>query len=533
MEDLPIQLVSGEIIQGKHPVVIIGPNGAGKTTFGAKLAIANNADWIGATRNLQFEDSIVMQTPENATHNVFNTTRDQKERPWMLSNEINHLLAKLKAEDAQEKVVFTNNYRKGITLELSDTKLDRLSNIWASVFPKREIDFSSYSPKVKASHVDENLFGISRMSGGERVALYLLAKVLDAPSGLIFIDEPEIHFHGVLAKKFWNELEVMRSDCRFVYITHDLPFAVSRDNVQFIIVYSASSQAILKQEHNLPDDVIESILGAATFSVSAKRIIFCESTKTKKWDDSFYSAWFNSENTAVIPVGSCSEVIKCVEVFNQNPAITGMNAVGIIDRDFNSDDLLGTLLDPIHVLKVHEIESLFCIKDVFLIVGEYLGRTVIELNSYYEQIVDEFSDYFKENELEKNKIILERVKQKTEWQSKNLLNSVNDPSKKIDDIKLDYLNALKIENWSFVPGDFFDEEKNNVNTILDVKDVDDLLKVFPGKIFFGKITQKLGTTPDTFLSIVILILKNSESNLRDKMILALKSHLPAQDITVE
>lgn len=532
MENVPIQLSNGEIIHGKHPVVIIGPNGSGKTTFGSNLAKTNNATWVGATRNLQFEDSIVMQTPENATSNVVSITREQMNHPWLQSNELNQLLAKLKAEDSQEKVVFANNHKKGIALELLDTKLDKLSSIWGTVFPKREIDFSSYSPKVKANHVGESLFGISRMSGGERVALYLLARVLDAPSGLIFIDEPEIHFHGVLARKFWNELEVLRSDCRFVYITHDLPFAVSRDNVQFVIVNSASSQTILDQDHNLPDEVIESILGAATFSVSAKRIVFCESTKTKKWDDAFYSAWFNSEDTAVIPVGSCAEVTKCVEVFNQNPAVIGMRAIGIIDRDFHSEDFLSALPSSIHALKVHEIESLFCAKDIFMIIGKHLGKTVDELNSYYEKVVDEFSNQFNQNEIEKNKIILERVKQRTEWQSKNLLNLVKDPSKSINDIKTDYLNALKIENWSFVPGDFFDEEKNKVESILSVNDVEGFLKIFPGKVFLGKITQKLGITSDTFLNIIIIILNNPKSDLRNDLILALQSYLPTQDIVV-
>ncbi len=531
MFDLPIKITADKEIAGNHPVVIIGPNGSGKTTFGANLARTNNAEWIGATRNLQFSDSISMQTPEQATNEVSNITNQQRNSPWMLSNELNQLLAKLKAEDSESAVKFRNESIITTGGKPEKTKIIQLVNIWNSIFPKREIDFSSYSPKVKAGHVNDTPFGISKMSGGERVALYLLARVLDAPSGLIFIDEPEIHFHSVLAKKFWNELEIIRNDCRFIYITHDIPFAVSRNNVQFIIVYSASEQTILKQEHSLPDDIIESVLGAATFSVSAKRIVFCEGSKNNKRDDEVYSAWFDSENTAVISVGSCDEVIKCVEVFNQTQAVRGVQSIGIIDRDFHSDDYFSSLSTDIKVLPLHEIESLFCLKDLFVIIGIHLGKQLAEITSLYNQFINEITDAFNNNLIEKNKIILERVKKRTKWQSKNLLNAVNNPSKTLAEIKLDYLDALKIENWLFVPSDFFEEEKNRVQGILDSKNIEELLKIFPGKTIFGKIIGKLGITQDSLINIIISALNNPASTIRDGIILIFKDYLPEQSMS--
>ena len=351
MVNKDIKFGEGKRIEGDHPVVIIGPNGSGKTTFANTLSKMDHSDWISATRNLQFSDSIVMQTPEESSRELMNKKNNQQQKPWTLSGELNQLLAKLKSEDAESAIAHRNKslLDGGSIPDL--TKVLNLTNKWNILFPQREIDFTSYSPKVTANHREGSpQYGISRMSGGERVALYLLARVLDAPEGKIFIDEPEIHFHAVLARRFWSEMELLRPDCRFIYITHDLPFAISRRDVQFIVVKSDSDISILEKDHTLPDDIIEPILGAATFSVSAKNIVFCEGTKENKMDFDFYSSWFSSEDYAVIPVKSCEDVISCVDVFNSNPAIKGLRAIGIIDRDYRSDRHLEDISDDIHVL---------------------------------------------------------------------------------------------------------------------------------------------------------------------------------------
>ena len=55
--------------------------------------------------------------------------------------------------------------------------------------------------------------------------LYLAARVLTAEPGILVIDEPELHMHRKLAiTDYWNKLEEMRGDIRFVYITHELHF---------------------------------------------------------------------------------------------------------------------------------------------------------------------------------------------------------------------------------------------------------------------------------------------------------------------
>ena len=68
-----------------------------------------------------------------------------------------------------------------------------------------------------------------QMSDGEKVTLYLIDHILQAPkSGFIIIDEPEMYLHKTILKKLWDILESERQDCIFIYLTHDLDFATSR-----------------------------------------------------------------------------------------------------------------------------------------------------------------------------------------------------------------------------------------------------------------------------------------------------------------
>lgn len=69
------------------------------------------------------------------------------------------------------------------------------------------------------------------MSDGERVIFYLIGQCLAAPeNGIIVIDEPELHLHKSIQIPLWSEIEKLRNDCLFVYLTHDVDFASAKEN---------------------------------------------------------------------------------------------------------------------------------------------------------------------------------------------------------------------------------------------------------------------------------------------------------------
>lgn len=267
-----------------------------------------------------------------------------------------------------------------------DTVLQRARRLWSRVYPGRQISFETYSPIVRSEYSGDGAFYTAdRMSDGERVALYLAARVLNAKAGILIIDEPELYFHSRLAIHFWDELEQARSDVRFVYITHDLPFALSRQQAQFLLVKPNTEPLSLSVDQNLPESLAVAILGAASFSIYAKRIVFCEGTEGEKGDYTLYHAWFTDRTTAVLPVGNCQDVLRCVESFGTSKLVSGVSAIGIIDRDYWPDQFLLSLAPAVHALRVHEVESLYCLRGVFLAVAKQCGIPEVDTDGKYEE----------------------------------------------------------------------------------------------------------------------------------------------------
>lgn len=181
------------------------------------------------------------------------------------------------------------------------------------------------------------------MSDGERVAIYLIARVLRAPSGVIVVDEPEVHFHSLLARSFWNTLQAERLDCRFVFVTHDLAFALSRRGAEIGIVKNKDQVELVDPDAGIPLDIIEEILGAASLSLVAKRVVFTEGVSGASLDLVFYGAWFHEPDTTVVPVGGCRAVQEAVRVFQQRKVVSNADSLGIIERDYFPERYLKSL----------------------------------------------------------------------------------------------------------------------------------------------------------------------------------------------
>lgn len=72
---------------------------------------------------------------------------------------------------------------------------------------------------------------------------YLIGEVLCAPeNSIIIIDEPEMHIHVSLIKHLFDLIETERPDCAFIYLTHSMDFAFSR---QSAIKYGQSLMKVI------------------------------------------------------------------------------------------------------------------------------------------------------------------------------------------------------------------------------------------------------------------------------------------------
>ena len=160
------------------------------------------------------------------------------------------------------------------------------------------------------------------LSDGEKAIFYYIAHVLLAQEkSYIIVDEPENHLHLALVSKLWDTLELIREDCQFIYLTHNLEFANTRTNSKKIWMKSFTAPATwdmqeIESNKDIPQVLYMELLG------SRKAILFCEGKKTS-YDINLYSRLF--PNYLVIPVDGHMQVINFTRAFNASTSKVGCN----------------------------------------------------------------------------------------------------------------------------------------------------------------------------------------------------------------
>ena len=522
--DIALKLTEDITLQGVNPVVLIGPNGSGKTRFGVSIANQQNAEFIGALRNISLEDDIPMQPLDRADQELSSRIRNHRSRYWSLSNEIHYLFSKLLAQDAASAMKVRDSVLAGQQPEIENTKFMQLRATWRELFPGREIKFETYSPKVESRFTSTPIvYAAKQMSDGERVALYLGARVLDAKSGLIVIDEPEVHFHSRLAVLFWNMMQNLRPDLRFIYLTHDLSFALSRQNAHFVIIRPNLDPEVVPLVGEIPKELAESILGAASFSIFANRIIFCEGDENT--DYAFYTSWFNTPHTVIIPVGGCKDVLDCANAFCNHNIVSGVNAIGIVDRDYWPEQYLKKFPAYVTPLPVHELENIYCLPGLFKAVGQHVS--ISNIDNRYDEFIVQAKARFKEDLLAKQ--IIERFKCRCGGGLNTVLNDLHVLAD-LNALESQCVNILQPGNWGFNPETIFREERKLLENALTSTDPMQFLIHFPGKVFLPIAARSLGIEPSRYRELVnnaLVADDNSDlSRLKKSIESVLSEYLP-------
>jgi hypothetical protein len=450
------------------------------------------------------------------------------------ADELNEMLSELKAEHSDERSRFVDAWLADkTTVQYKPTRLDSLLRIWHATFPGRRLDFSTYEPRTTSTVAGGNpeQYGFHTMSDGERAAIYLIARVLRAPAGVIVVDEPEVHFHSLLARSFWDTLQSERTDCRFVYVTHDLAFALSRRGAQIGIVRSKDAAQMVDRNGGIPPEIIEEILGAASLSLVAKRIVFTEGMSGDSIDADLYGAWFRSPETAVVPVGNCRAVLEAVNVFQQNKIVQNVEPLGIVERDYWPDtylDHLGTR-SGLFVLPAQEVEGLLCQREVAAAVARHQGTCDIDFATIYSKFECKVRSAFVGGRLHKH--LVERIKADINGHLDGIMNSVA-LSADAGALKASLVADFCTRSANVDVGKIFDEQKKQVDAMV-AKPASDFLKVLPGKDCLRFLTAELGVTEDVYVDLVCAALRQPDGKeeptfkrLKDDMVAALTPHLP-------
>ena len=366
--------------------VVVGANGCGKTTLANTLQKSLNVkDGIVIPAQKLLIIPTFSSTPNYAataeTYNQYQRTiLDDKQTfnaskeddiPWTATRqygaEFRNVLATLYSERMARRNKFCDAFERGErpSEQQLHSVLDRTIKIWNFLIEHRTLQCDDSNNLIlKGDRVNE-AYPAFQMSDGERIILYLVGRVLLAPEkALIIIDEPEMYLHKTIVDKLWNKLEIERQDCTFLYLTHDLQFAASRNGRKaWIRSFEYPSRWTIDNidENEIPEELLLKLLG------SRKKILFCEG-KRNSLDSKIFELLF--ENYTITPVETCKDVMNFTRAFNRIPN-TVAKAYGIIDRDFRSEELEKLKQQNVFSYDVAEIENLFLLPDVIAGFAKY------------------------------------------------------------------------------------------------------------------------------------------------------------------
>ncbi len=517
------------------PIVLLGANGSGKTRFGVKIEELNDLSFnninqleeshihrLSAQKSLIISTSISIFDHESSEKNLFLGTSDyhgtkniyrfQANPATSLLNDYQQALSLL-FSNAQIELQREHDEAKKCSKEGKmipapiETVVDKAQRIWNTLLPHRALDLSGNG--VHVNYNDQKYHG-KEMSDGERVILYMICQALVVkPKTLFIIDEPELHINKSIVNELWTLLESERNDCIFMYLTHDIDFAVSRSNAQYMWIKSFDGTSwgyeFLDTESlpDLPNELLFEILG------TRQKIVFVEGTKDS-YDYKLYQELYREKGYHVIPCGGCQDVIRVVKAKKTYEKLQQIEAYGIVDRDFRCENEIAKLKENgVYTLGVAEVENLFLVPELLEIMERVLGcdpGTAKEAEGF---IIKMYNDC-------KNMQILEALSKEITFQLSLFelgRNQYTDEEiwKKIQS----RFTIENIEAWHSEKEDIY----NSANTLPEI------LAIFNFKELSKKISSKFGLSNKDFPKRVITVL-SKDNTVKKEILTALSSYIP-------
>lgn len=470
--------------------VIVGPNGSGKTTLANSFTtnIHKSVGIVIPAQKLLFIPNVVGIPFPSDINNIYNRYQSQPKEtkhtyeykngsdfPFEMArkfgDEMQNVILKFYADIQEVKTKAFHDARDGKDLCVM-TQADKAIEIWNDLMCERQLFLNErdhFWVRYK-----ETSYPAYTMSEGERNILYLIGRVLFAPqNGFIIIDEPELYLHKTIVNKLWDRLESLRLDCKFIYLTHDLDFAVSRN---------ANKCWIRKFEHpkhwdiepiegsEIPEDLLLRIIG------SRKKILFCEGTKDS-FDTKFFEVLFPAYT--ITPVGSCVEVISYTRAFNRFPNRLA-EAYGIIDRDVRPEAQIESFKqDHIYSYEVAEIENLFLVEDFIKAFVEYIHfEDALDMVQLKQKVISAFKGQIEKHAIDYVTSLLNYHYQE---QKLHTARSFDELSKSLDAFK----NAIDAEKE-------YNERKKMLENVCDSNDYNSVLKLVNHKGLMSEVSNMLG-----------------------------------------
>ncbi|MCD8265434.1 MAG: DUF4435 domain-containing protein [Tannerellaceae bacterium] len=378
-------------------LVVIGANGSGKSSFGKALAgqYPELAETISGMHSLFIESQEAVQTSLPEENELVRLQSMIKERIFMpCLSAYEKLLLRLQGEEFEAAVNYKEQAKNNPGLPTPHTRLDQIQVLWEQMFPQSRLVRKSGFFELVSTGRNGKSYKAGRMSDGEKIVFYLIGAVLYAREGaLLIIEEPELLLHNSIKSTLWNELEALRPDCTFVYLTRDIDLATSRRNSECIWIRSCNADKVswdyerIDNNEHLPEEIYLEILG------NRKPVLFIEGTDTHSIDSRLYPYIF--PDYTIKPMGGCQKVIETTKAFRQLTHFHMLDSMGIVDRDRRTEGEVEYLRrQNIRVPDVAEVENLLMLEPVVRTVAQ---RMMKDPETVFCQVKERVVNLFTEN----------------------------------------------------------------------------------------------------------------------------------------
>lgn len=388
----PADLTSSLSVDSGHPLFIVGRNGTGKSALMNWLLRISppNAVYLPGSRTALFDGESLSLTPSSrrdlaSNLGVWDNNDDARWRNHSGNRRNEKAIHDLTAAEHQYKNDCANTIALNsdasetaaaiAKLQAKESPLDKVNQILEQANIAVQLLIADNELKATSGG---NIFSYARMSDGERIALILVAEVISAKPGAVFlIDEPELHLHRLIVTPLVATLIRSRPDCEFVISTHelDLPTSIAKSKVCIVrsVTWQSDGQVqywdfdIVDRTDDLPEGLVTDILG------SRRRVLFTEGSASSL-DVPMYSVLF--PKVSIRPKGSCKDVKQAVIGIRSTTSLHHTEAFGLIDNDGMSEQaIIDFQVENIHPLPFFSVESLYYDVDVLAAVATRQAAT--------------------------------------------------------------------------------------------------------------------------------------------------------------
>lgn len=511
---------SQTITTGRN-LLFVGANGSGKTRLGTWLDMSSpdqaRVFRISAQKSLAMPDTTTPTSIDLAEQDLVfghpnagkNKNNRWQNRPaTFFLNDFQKLMVFLFSDETEENAKFKVAQRQSATkLEPPLTRMDKVKQAWERILPHRELVVGGLRIQTQVRGDTSKIYNSSEMSDGERVIFYLIGQCLAAPqNGIIVIDEPELHLHKSVQAPLWAEIERLRPDCLFVYLTHDVDFAVAQEGAQRVWLKSFDGSSwdweLIEDNDDLPDDLLIEVLG------SRKPVVFVEGVNGSH-DVSLYREILTG--FLVIPRGSCDQVTQAVRALRLNTQLHHLQVYGLIDRDRRTSPEIAALqADNIFTLDVAEVENLFCTQEVLKLVSARLARDAAA--DFKQAVTQVFKQLNTELDTQVSLRVIAEVKFK--------LNCFDAAARGAPALSA----ALQQLTQGINVPDLYSQFEREFQTVINATDYRGLLRLYNRKSLPNQIGNALGLKAGELVEFVLRLARTDE---RTAVVAAIKPYLGA------